>query len=117
MDLLAAFWAIWHIVSGLLLAALWSFGLLLKGFTRIIFRVMEKYSDLEIQLVLGGFNHKNGVHFPNGVALYYGQAIALTILYKSTDLNTSIVTMKTKITESLKQLTTHISAQVDDDTA
>lgn len=72
-----------------------------KGFTRITFRALEKYPDLDIQWVPGGLNYKNAVHFPDEVAFYYGKAIAARNRYRSTDLNTSRVTVKNKTLNNL----------------
>lgn len=88
-----------------------------KGFIRIILRAMEKYPNLDIHLVPVGFNYKNAIHFPDEVALYFGKAIPVHNLYTTTNVNTSILAIKTKVTQSLRQLTTHIPEEMNEVTA
>lgn len=79
-----------------------------KGFTRILFRTMKKYPDLDVQLVPVGFNYKDAVSFPDTVSIYYGKSIALKSIYKETDLPSTVDLLKNLVTVSLQQLTTHI---------
>ncbi len=79
-----------------------------KGFTRILFRALEKYPDLDIQLVPVGLNYKDAVRFPDEVSLYYGTPIALQSIYQETDLPSTVIRLKESITQNLQRLTTHI---------
>ena len=79
-----------------------------KGFTRILFRAMEKYPDLDIQLIPVGLNYKDAVRFPDEVSLYYGTPIALKSIYQETDLSLTVIRLKESITQNLQRLTTHI---------
>lgn len=83
-----------------------------KGFTRIILRTLERYPDLDLQIVPVGLNFKHATHFPDEVAVYYGPPISVKALYNPTDLGKSILRMKETVTKKLRQLTTHVPEQI-----
>ena len=82
-----------------------------KGFTRILFRAMERNPDLDIQIVPVGLNYKDATSFPDSVAICYGEAVPLKSMYKKTDLLKTEKEVKKRVADSLKQLTTHISSE------
>ncbi|MFK5973939.1 MAG: lysophospholipid acyltransferase family protein [Flavobacteriaceae bacterium] len=82
-----------------------------KGFTRIIFKALEKNPDLDIRIVPVGLNYKNAAAFPDEVAIYYGKDIAVQELYDPEDLKASILRIKEAVSERLKTLTTHIESE------
>ncbi|MGC1515029.1 MAG: 1-acyl-sn-glycerol-3-phosphate acyltransferase [Maribacter sp.] len=84
-----------------------------KGFTRIIIRTFERYPDMDILLVPVGLNYGNALHFPDRVALHFGQPISAKSLYTQNDLNLSSIAMKNAVTTELKTLTTHIPKDID----
>ena len=86
-----------------------------KGFTRILFRAKEKYPDLDIQLVPVGLNYKNATNFPDEVALYYGESIALNAIYDKTNAVASTKRIKEMVSERLQGLTTHIASETNYD--
>lgn len=85
-----------------------------KGFTRVLFRTLEKYPELDIQLVPIGLNYKDAKHFPDAVSIQYGEAIPVqSILTKTEDISSMVNTIKQVVSESLQSLTTHISPDFD----
>lgn len=82
-----------------------------KGFTRILFRAMERNPDLDIQIVPVGLNYKNATSFPDSVAICYGKAIPLKPMYEKTDTIKTEKKVKETVADSLKQLTTHIPSE------
>ncbi len=84
-----------------------------KGFTRIILRTLERYPDLDLQIVPVGLNFKHAIHFPDEVAVYYGPPISVKSLYDATDLGKSTLRIKETVSKKLKQLTTHVPEQIE----
>ncbi len=84
-----------------------------KGFTRILFRAIKKYPDLDIQLVPVGLNYRDAERFPDTVSIHYGKPISFKSLYKGNDKSTSIIEVKKQVAESLEKLTTHIPPEAD----
>ncbi|MBQ4914371.1 1-acyl-sn-glycerol-3-phosphate acyltransferase [Maribacter sp. MMG018] len=82
-----------------------------KGFTRILFRAMERNPDLDIQIVPVGLNYKNATSFPDSVAICYGEAIPLKPMYLKNDIVKTEKEVKERVVDNLKQLTTHISSE------
>ena len=79
-----------------------------KGFTRILFGALDKYPDLDIQLVPVGLNYKDAAAFPDSIAINFGKPIAVKSLYQKDDLHASTNFIKNAVANSLKTLTTHI---------
>ncbi len=79
-----------------------------KGFTRILFNTLNQAPDTDIHIVPVGLNYKDAVTFPDKVALFFGEAIAVKELYDATDLKESTNRVKEKVASELKTLTTHI---------
>ncbi len=79
-----------------------------KGFTRILFRSLELYPNLDIQLVPVGLNYQDATHFPDRVSVHFGKPIAVTSFFDPRDYMGSSRAIKEKVTTELKMLTTHI---------
>jgi len=80
-----------------------------KGFTRVLFKALELSPELDIQIVPVGLNYSHALGFPDTVAVYYGQPIAVQELYDPKDLPASAVHIKDTVSARLKSLTTHIT--------
>lgn len=78
-----------------------------KGFTRIVFDTLEKYPDLDLQLVPVGLNFVNATQFPDSAAMYFGEAISAKS-FVSENRNDSVFNLKGKIKAELSELTTNI---------
>ena len=79
-----------------------------KGFTRILSNTLEKYPNLDIQLIPVGVNYKNAADFPDRAAVYYGKPIAIQSYYNKNDVPASMNAIKALVSANLKKLTTHI---------
>ncbi|MEZ4795981.1 MAG: lysophospholipid acyltransferase family protein [Flavobacteriaceae bacterium] len=78
-----------------------------KGFTRIVYDTLDKYPDLDIQLVPVGLNFVNAVGFPDSAAMYFGESISAQS-FVSEDRNESVINLKERIKTELSELTTNI---------
>lgn len=78
-----------------------------KGFTRIVFDTLEKFPDLDIQLVPVGLNFINATSFPDSAAMYFGKPI-IAKSFVSKDRNESVINLKERIKTELSELTTNI---------
>jgi 1-acyl-sn-glycerol-3-phosphate acyltransferase len=83
-----------------------------KGFTRVLFRALERFPELDIQLVPVGLNYEDAEKFPDSATLCYGKPISVQALYDKEDAQGSVVRIKEAVTVRLKTLTTHISPEV-----
>ncbi|MFD2585847.1 1-acyl-sn-glycerol-3-phosphate acyltransferase [Croceitalea marina] len=81
-----------------------------KGFTRIIFKALEKNPELDINLVPVGQNYKSAASFPDSAALCFGKPIAVQDLLEE-NTNKTVSQIKLTVTKQLKQLTTHIDSE------
>lgn len=79
-----------------------------KGFTRILFGALDRYPELDIQLVPVGLNFKDSEAFPDSIAINFGEAIAVKDLYRKDDVHASTIIIKNAVANRLKILTTHI---------
>ncbi len=79
-----------------------------KGFTRILFKALEKQPNLDIRLVPIGVNYIKAERFPDSTALYFDKDISILDLYDVNNLPETIKRMKSVVYESLKRNTTHI---------
>ncbi len=82
-----------------------------KGFTRVIFKALERSPELRIQIVPVGFNYKRAIGFPDTVAVHYGEPISIQQLYDAEDLIGSVNKIKNSVSASLETLTTHIEPE------
>lgn len=78
-----------------------------KGFTRIVFDTLEKYPDIDLQLVPIGLNFVNAKQCPDMSAMYFGKAISAKD-FVNDNKNEAVVSLKKEIHCALKKLTTHI---------
>lgn len=85
-----------------------------KGFTRIVFDTLEKYPNLDLQLVPIGLNFQDVIKFPDEVAIYFGEPIAAKDFILENK-NESVVNLKAKIQSEISKLTTNIPMENYDD--
>ena len=78
-----------------------------KGFTRIVFDSLEKYPELNLQLVPIGLNFQKTLGCPDRASIIYGKPIAAK-QFVSKKRNESVVNLKTKIQAEMAKLTTDI---------
>ena len=79
-----------------------------KGFTRIVFGYFEKYKKDDLLLVPIGLNYSNMQEKGSSVTVYYGKPILAFDYYNPKNEKEAIDSLKNKIRDSLKELTTHI---------
>ena len=78
-----------------------------KGFTRIVFDSLEKYPEMDLQLVPIGLNFQETLGCPDSASIYYGKPIAAK-QFVTDNRNESVVTLKTRIQTEMAKLTTDI---------
>lgn len=78
-----------------------------KGFTRIVFDTLEKYPELDLQLLPVGLNFANAKMFPDNTSIYFGKPIEAKH-YVSSNKKEDVINLKAKIQSEISQLTTHI---------
>ena len=86
-----------------------------KGFTRIVFDTLEKYPEIDLQLIPVGLNFEKAEAFPDSTALFFGVPI-LAKSFVSENRNEDVVKLKTKIQSEISKLTTHIPLDNYDET-
>lgn len=79
-----------------------------KGFTRIVYGAIEKYPDLQIQVVPVGLTYQNASQFPSKVALHYGKPIDASNIYANNIPSKSINILKNEVASQFKELSVHI---------
>ncbi len=79
-----------------------------KGFTRILFGTLDKFPNLDIQIIPIGLNYKSNSGFPDEVAINFGEPIPVSPLYDKANVFKSTNVVKETVTKRLKTLTTHI---------
>lgn len=79
-----------------------------KGFARIILGTLQKYPNLEIQIVPVGFNYDSHLNFPSSVSIHYGKPILANnfITIENPDIRFSKIIHEVSV--ALKKLTLHI---------
>jgi 1-acyl-sn-glycerol-3-phosphate acyltransferase/uncharacterized Tic20 family protein len=78
-----------------------------KGFTRIVFDSLEKYPEMDLQLVPVGLNFQETLGCPDSASIYYGKPIAAKKFVNS-NRNEGVVNLKTKIQMEMAKLTADI---------
>lgn len=78
-----------------------------KGFTRIIFNVLDKNSESELLLIPIGVNFTKAKACPDSAAIYFGEPIAAKGYLKD-DKHKAVVNLKNDVHKAISQLTTHI---------
>jgi hypothetical protein len=81
-----------------------------KGFSRIIFGAIERYPDLQIQIIPVGLTYQKPSVFPLNIAVKYGTPILANDFYDPKDQNAKLKTLKNLISTQLQELSVHISA-------
>ncbi|AOW21924.1 lysophospholipid acyltransferase family protein [Urechidicola croceus] len=79
-----------------------------KGFTRILFGALEKYPDLNIQIVPIGLNYNSILNYPSSVVINYGKPLNLQKYWDKDDVINSTNFLKEDVRAQIKLLTTHI---------
>jgi 1-acyl-sn-glycerol-3-phosphate acyltransferase len=79
-----------------------------KGFTRILFGAIDKYPNLQINIIPVGVTYQNASQHPCKVAIHYGKPILANELYNKEELNKSINIIKELVSNQLKELSVHI---------
>lgn len=78
-----------------------------KGFTRIVFDSLEKYPDMDLQLVPVGLNFQETLGCPDSASIYYGKPISAK-QFVSEKRNEGVVNLKTRIQKEIAKLTADI---------
>jgi 1-acyl-sn-glycerol-3-phosphate acyltransferase len=81
-----------------------------KGFTRIVFNTLEKFPEIDLQLVPVGVNFRNAKQCPDSTSLFFGKPITARS-FVSENRNTDVINLKEKIKTEVSKLTTHIPAE------
>ena len=79
-----------------------------KGFTRIVSGALEKYPNLDIQVVPVGITYQHISDYPAKVCINYGKPIATRAIFEANTSAKSINILKAEVTEQLKKLAVHI---------
>ncbi len=79
-----------------------------KGFTRIVYRTLDKYPDLKIYVVPIGITYQNSSSYPSKVTIAFGKPILANDFYNTDDLNSSVKNLKNQVSNQLKKLSVHI---------
>ncbi len=78
-----------------------------KGFARIILGTLQKYPDLEIQIVPIGINYDSHLNFPSSVSIYYGEPISANQFMNPENPEVRFKEIKEQVSSALKKLTLH----------
>ena len=79
-----------------------------KGFARIILGTLQKYPDLEIQIVPVGFNYDEHLNFPSSVSIHYGKPILANNFLTTENYDLRFTKIMNEVSLALKKLTLHI---------
>ncbi|CAM1372562.1 lysophospholipid acyltransferase family protein [Tenacibaculum xiamenense] len=79
-----------------------------KGFTRIVFQVLEKKPKLKLFVVPIGITYQNSSSYPSSVAINFGKPIHCNEYIKHMDKFEMIKELKNEVRKSLVKLTVHI---------
>lgn len=80
-----------------------------KGFTRIVFEVLDKNPQSKLKLIPIGLNYENMLACPDAVVVNYGKPIAADH-YNLGDRNVATKMLKETVHKALTKLTTHIES-------
>lgn len=86
-----------------------------KGFTRIIFNVLDENPESDLQLVPIGLNYKNAKECPDSAAVFFGKPIDAKY-YLRDNKHETVVNLKNDLHSTISQLTTHIPKEGHDET-
>ncbi len=79
-----------------------------KGFTRIVFDALEKYPDMDLQLIPVGLNFVKAEAFPDSVSIHFGEPLIAKDFISDSKTN-NVKNLKSKLHFEISKLTTHIS--------
>ena len=81
-----------------------------KGFSRIIFETLEKYPEVDLQIVPVGINYIKAENFVDSTAVFFGKPIAAKN-YLLKDKNQAVNELKSQVHQAICELTTHIPSE------
>ena len=79
-----------------------------KGFARIILGTLQKYPELEIQIVPIGINYDSHLNFPSSVSIHYGKPILANNFIDIENPDIRFSSIINEVTSALKKLTLHV---------
>ena len=79
-----------------------------KGFARIILGTLQKYPDLEIQIVPVGINYDKHLEYPCSTSIYYGAPIRANDFFNIENPDYTFKDIIKEVKNSLEELTLHI---------
>lgn len=85
-----------------------------RGFTRIIFETLDRYPDLDLQLVPIGLNYLEGSTFGDCVSLYYSAPISTKSMVSDFS-SDGVIALRKTVRSQIMGLTTHIDSAVYED--
>ena len=85
-----------------------------KGFTRIVFDSLEKYPDMDLQLVPVGLNFQETLGCPDSASIYYGKPIDAK-QFISEKRNEGVINLKIRIQKEIAKLTADIPKDTYDE--
>jgi len=80
-----------------------------KGFARIVFGAMDKYNDMEIDIIPVGMNYTRVDAYAAKVCVNYGKPIPVKPFWNIEDRNEAINKIKAEAESKLKLVTNHIT--------
>jgi 1-acyl-sn-glycerol-3-phosphate acyltransferase len=79
-----------------------------KGFARIILGTLQKYPDLEIQIIPVGINFDYHLAYPCSTAIYYGKPILANKYINAQNPDLKFSELISVVTNAMKKLTLHV---------
>ena len=79
-----------------------------KGFGRIILGTLQKYPDLEIQIVPVGLNFDSHLVYPCSATIYYGKPIIANDFINVKNHDSKYLELISVVSKAMKQLTLHV---------
>lgn len=83
------------------------------GFARIAFGYLDQYPKSDLHIIPIGLNYSNAQEKGSSVSVYYGEPINVRDYYNPKNDKEDIDTLKDKVSDALKSLTTHIDEKYD----
>jgi 1-acyl-sn-glycerol-3-phosphate acyltransferase len=84
-----------------------------KGFTRILARSFETYPGIDIAIVPVGMNYEAGSHFPDRVALCFGNPFSARAYWSENRGQLDFSPLRERTFRAITTLTTHIPPELD----
>lgn len=79
-----------------------------KGFARIILGTLQKYPNLEIQIIPVGINFDSHLNFPSSTSIYYGEPIHAKQYMNIENPDVRFTEIINQVSTALKKLTLHV---------